>query len=264
MQTRAEALSTWWRRLAFVGHYTGLESLVTDEANRVLRYHSVGGGFYDNIPPEHFRKQMDFLTNTYDIVDLPDVLDIDDRKRVAITFDDGYRDFYDNVLPILREYEVPATVFVIANAVEDPEFAHNRAFDYEYMTEAQLHELVDEELVTVGNHTMSHPRLSELPRDRLEREIVTSKNRLEELLGTDVSRFCYPFGDFDENAVAVVRDTHDIGVVNRGRFEDITTETNPAAVPRINGADPLYEVRWNLSDAATRVGSLGHRVLRLE
>jgi peptidoglycan/xylan/chitin deacetylase (PgdA/CDA1 family) len=263
MRSREDALLSWWRRLAFVGHYTGADALVADETNRILRYHSVGGGFYDNISPEYFREQLAYLTDAYDVVDLPDVLDRSDEKRVALTFDDGYRDFYDHVLPALREYEVPATVFVIADAVENPDFTHNGRFDYEYMTGAQLRELVDEELVTVGNHTVTHPRLTELSRDRLEREIVAGKQRLEELLGTDVSRFCYPFGDFDERAATVVRETHDFGTVSRGRFEGITPGTDPATIPRINGAEPSFEFRWNLSDAATRVGRLGHRVLSL-
>jgi len=263
VQLADERLLNWWRRLAYVGTRVGIDDTGTDRTNRVIRYHSVGGGFYDNLPPAAFREQLEYLTDAYEVVDLPAVLEPGDRKRVALTFDDGYRDFYDNVLPALRKYDIPATVFVLAGATEDPEFAHNDSFDYEYMTEANLHELVDDDLVTVGNHTVSHPRLSELSGDRLEDEIVDAKERLEDLLGTDVSRFCYPYGDVDERAAAIVRRTHDLGVVNRGRFEAVTPETDPATIPRINGANPLFEVSWDLSDTATRVGRVGERVRSL-
>jgi len=263
MQPTNEALLEWWRRLAFVGHYSGAEGLVHEETNRVLRYHSVGGGFYDDISPQYFREQLDYFTDTYDVVDLPAVLERGDRKRVALTFDDGYRDFYDYVLPLLHEYDVPATVFVLVDALEDPEFAHNDRFDYEYMTEAQLRELVEDDLVTVGNHTRSHPRLPEVAADRLETEIGGAKDRLEDLLGAEVSRFCYPYGAFDVGAATVVRRTHDFAVVNRGQFEGVTPATDPATIPRVNGANPFFEVCWDLSDTATRVGSVGERVLGL-
>lgn len=263
MRPADDALLSWWRRLAFVGHYTGAEALVDDRTNRVLRYHSVGGGFYDDISPSRFRRQLEYLTDRYDVVDLPAVLERSDRKRVALTFDDGYVDFYDNVLPLLREYEVPATVFVPVEAIEDPCFSHNGRFDYEYMTEAQLHELVDDDLVTVGNHTVSHPRFSTVSSDRLETEIVGARERLEDLLGIEVSRFCYPYNDFDQRAMAVVRETHDIGVASGGRFTPVTPETDPSIVPRINGASPFYELCWDLSGTAIRVGRLGNRVLHL-
>ncbi|WP_336035219.1 polysaccharide deacetylase family protein [Halobacterium yunchengense] len=261
MWTPDELLLTGWRALAFVGDYTGVAAMAPEETNRVLRYHSVGGGFYDDISPGYFREQLDYLTDAYEVVDLPGVLERGDEKRVALTFDDGYRDFYEYVVPILREYDVPATVFVPVRAVEDREFAHNSRFDYEYVTEAQLRELADEDLVTVGNHTVTHPRLTEVSDDRVEAEIVGGKQRLEALLGTEVTRFCYPFNDYDERAVAVVRETHDLGVASQGRYRGVTPETDPATVPRINGANPAYEFRWDLSDAAVRVGRASRPVL---
>lgn len=254
-----------WRGLAFLGYHSGLDSLVDTGANKVLRYHSIGGGFYDDIGVDAFRRQVEFLTSEYEVVDLPAVLEPGDTdaERVALTFDDGYRDFREYVVPTLREYDVPATVFVIVNALEDPEFNHNDRAEYEYMDRDEVLDLVDEELVTVGNHTLSHPRLDRLPRERLETEIVEAKHRLEEMLGTDVSRFCYPYNDWDERAAEVVRETHDIGVLSRGRFEQISPETDPATVPRINGASPFYELCWDLSDTSTYVGRAGSYLLGL-
>lgn len=257
----SDALQSWWRRLAFVGHYSGIEGVVPDETNRVLRYHSVGGGWYDDIPVAAFREQLSYLTREYEVVDLPDVLARSDRKRVALTFDDGYRDFYDNVLPLLHEYDVPATVFLPVAAVECAPAASLDRFDYDPLSEAQLRELVDDPLVSIGNHTVTHPRLADLDDDRLEAEIVDAKEQLEDALSITVSRFCYPHNAFDERAVAIVRDTHEFGVANRGRFEPVTPETDRANIPRIPGSAPFYELCWNLSDAATSVGRAGRRVL---
>lgn len=248
-----------WRLVAFAGHFSRLDSLGVGRSNKVLRYHSVGGGFYDDIHPDRLGRDIEYLQSRFEIVDLPEVLAPGGTKKIALTFDDGYRDFHRNVVPILREYDVPATVFVLADALEDPSFVHNGQHDYEYMNREQLAELVDEDLVTIGNHTASHPRLGETPPDRLEPEIVGAKRRLEEALGVDVDRFCFPYGSVSDRAADLVRRTHGIGVAGRGRRDAISSDTDPALVPRINGANPFWEVQWDLSDSATRVGAAADR-----
>ena len=115
--------------------------------------------------------------------------------------------------------------------------------------------LVENPRVAVGNHTQSHPNLSECSATELEAEILGAKDRLEGVLGTDIDRFCYPFCRADDRATEYVRASHEIGVAGRGRREAITVDTDPAALPRINGANPPWEVRWDLSAAATVVGS---------
>lgn len=255
------AMLQGWRLVAFTGHLSRLDSLGVGQSNKVLRFHSVGGGFYDDISPDRFRRDVEYLQSRFDVVDLPDVLTPGREKQVALTFDDGYRDFYRNVLPVLREYDVPATVFVLADALENPSFAHNDQHDYEYMTRGQLAELVDEDLVTIGNHTASHPQLGEVSSDRLEPEIVGAKRRLEEALGVEIDRFCYPYGSVSDHAADLVRQEHSIGVAGRGRRDVITPDTDPAIVPRINGANPFWEVQWDLSDVGTRVGAVVDRVV---
>lgn len=244
-----------WRALACLGYYSRLTAISNNQSNNVLRYHSVGGEFYDDISPDRLRAEIEYFDSEYEIVDLPAVFSSGGTKRIALTFDDGYRDFYQNVVPILHEYDVPATVFVITEALDDPSFTHNDRFDYEYMEWDQLQELVDDPLVTVGNHTRTHPDLSTLSPAQLEQEVIGAKQRLEERLETTVERFCYPFCRFDNRAIDSVQKSHEIGVGGRGRRESISEATNPAATPRINGANPPWEVRWDLSEMATVIGS---------
>lgn len=99
---------------------------VTSPRFAILCYHRIGTAgvpLYSTLPPAVFEAQMRFLRKHYRIVSLaelcrelesPSSLD----PAVAITFDDGYRDLYAQAFPILRKYEIPATIFLVAGAVE--------------------------------------------------------------------------------------------------------------------------------------------------
>lgn len=238
-----------YRGMDIADRYVGYPPFTGTPTNRVLMYHSVGGGFYDDISPDHFRQQLTRLTRSFEIVDLPAVLADSSEKRIALTFDDGTRDFYEHVRPILHEFEVPATVFVIADTLEEDQFVHDDLYDYEYMTRHQLRDLVDDELVTVGNHTKSHPRLDEVTSaDALRQEIEGAKRTLERELRTSVDRFCYPYGHYSPSALEIVRETHAMATQMSGKDYRISPGTDSHLVPRINGATDLYRLGWGLSD----------------
>ncbi|WP_440771196.1 polysaccharide deacetylase family protein [Natronorubrum sp. DTA28] len=242
-------LKSTWIQLARLDYYANVSSWVPvpDSGNRILMYHSVGSGFYDDISPDRFRRQLEQLTRKYAVVDLPDVTAETDETRVALTFDDGTVDFYENVVPILREYDVPATVFIIGNSIGDGTFRQNELFDYEYMSEDQLVELADDELVTIGNHSKSHRKLDTVPDDELAEEIAGSKDELEELLGIDVTRFCYPEGEYSQTAVDLVRDTHRFAVAGLNEIR-VGPESDPHLLARINGAGEPKQLRWEFTD----------------
>ncbi|WP_440764901.1 polysaccharide deacetylase family protein [Natronorubrum sp. DTA7] len=253
-------LKSTWIRLARLDYYANVSSWVPvpDSGNRILMYHSVGGGFYDDISPNRFRRQLEQLTRKYAVVDLPDVTAEVDETRVALTFDDGTVDFFENVVPILREYDVPATVFVIAGSIGDRTFRQNELFDYEYMTEDQLVELADDELVTIGNHSKSHRKLDAVPDDELAAEIAGSKDELEELLGIEVTRFCYPEGEYSPTAVDLVRDTHRFAVAGLNEIR-VGPESDPHLLARINGAGEPKQLRWEFTDLSAFLAKTAFR-----
>ncbi|WP_254768929.1 polysaccharide deacetylase family protein [Salinilacihabitans rarus] len=212
----------------------------------------MNGTGWDDVPADWFRAHLDWLHARYDVVDLPDVISPTTGKGVALTFDDGLRSFHHTVLPILREYDAPATVYLIGEAVLDPKGEY-MPVESDYMTRDQLTEIVDDPLVTVGNHTRSHPKLSELDRDAIESEITEGKEIIEEELGVDVDRFCYPFNDYDATAVDVARRHHATAVTSGGEQRLITSETDPHRIPRTRGEKPPTEVRWLVPDLPTRL-----------
>jgi peptidoglycan/xylan/chitin deacetylase (PgdA/CDA1 family)/CelD/BcsL family acetyltransferase involved in cellulose biosynthesis len=103
----------------------------------VLCYHRVGTGgipLYTSMDPGLFEAQMRFLRGQYRVVSLDtiyrELLSGESKgPGVAVTFDDGYRDLFTNAFPMLQKYEIPATIFVIAGAVETGQVAwYDRVF----------------------------------------------------------------------------------------------------------------------------------------
>lgn len=218
--------------------------------NVILRYHSVGGGFHDDIPPVRFRQDMEYLSERYEVVDLSAaVASPKPEKKIALTFDDGYRDFYEHVRPILHEFDIPATVFVISETLSDDGFAHDDAYEYEYMSASQLRELVDDDLVTIGNHTRTHPDLTAISDpEAIESEVVGAKRDLERELSTKITRFSYPYQKFDSDALDIVSRSHEYAVAGTERSLLSLQTANPCRLPRLNGAIDRTNLEYRMTD----------------
>jgi hypothetical protein len=106
----------------------------------------------------------------------------------------------------------------------------------------QLATLAEHDLVTIGNHTKSHPRLPRIEDEAtLREEIVGAREALEAMIDAPVREFCYPYYRYDERSLAVVRESHDYAVAGPpghpvvGPEGGIDADTDPCLVPRIDG-----------------------------
>lgn len=148
------------------------------------------------VSPATFEKQMRFLRrHNYNVITLEELANLIagknkiPRKTVAITFDDGYLDNYTNAYPVLKKYNIPATIFVVINRIG------KRLGGDDYMSWQQIKDLAESGLITIGSHSISHPNLSEIEsEDKLQYEMLESKKILEEGLRKRVDFFSYPFG----------------------------------------------------------------------
>ena len=148
------------------------------------------------VSPKSFERQMRFLReHKYNIVSLEELTDLIKNKKkipsktIVITFDDGYLDNYTNAYPVLKKYNIPATIFVVINRIG------KHLGNDDYMSWQQIKELSVLGLVTIGSHSMNHPNLSEMRSEgELKEEIFESKKILEKELNKEVKFFSYPFG----------------------------------------------------------------------
>lgn len=89
----------------------------------VLMYHAVGDDCWGEeslfVKPEELEKQLQYLSeNGYETIFFEDLSHIEQyEKPVILTFDDGYDDNAEKLLPLLRKYDMKATIFLIAGDV---------------------------------------------------------------------------------------------------------------------------------------------------
>lgn len=181
---------------------------------RILMYHRVDDlPKYDQlaVSTARFREQMRILASTRRVVSLETAVEMLRRGQsepvVAITFDDGYLDNLHNALPVLREFSLPATIFVTTEFC-DQSRVHPRYAPCDgrlHLSWEEVRMLARDPLITIGSHTRTHPFLSRLDAQAVEREIRDSRQELESALGIPVKFFCYPSGDFSQREADLVR-----------------------------------------------------------
>lgn len=180
----------------------------------ILTYHSIDkSGSVISTSPEIFRRQMKFLSeNGYKVVTLNKLISSlsEDKtlplKTVVLTFDDGFQNFFSEVFPVLEEFGFKATVFLVTDfcgknndwAGNPPNLPSSKMLSWDEIKE--LHECG----IEFGGHTRTHPDLTKISDSRIESEIAESKAKIEDMLGSKVTTFAYPFGKFNSPVKQIV------------------------------------------------------------
>lgn len=154
------------------------------------------------------------------------------ERLVAISFDDGYQNFFTNALPTLIKHGFSATVYPVVDYIG--EYNH---WDVKtgisrnaLMTQTELHSCL-ESGIELGCHSATHKSLKQKNVD-LSKEITESKIRLETLLNTNITSFCYPYGHVNEKAVDTIKNSGYRSATTMIRSRANATD-DPLLLPRI-------------------------------
>jgi peptidoglycan/xylan/chitin deacetylase (PgdA/CDA1 family) len=152
--------------------------------------------------PLTFRAHMQYLKQNGYVALAPDELspflrshETARKKTVVITFDDGYRDFYTQAFPILKEFGFSATVYLPTKFVGSQPCTF---LGKECLTWREVRELKNAG-INFGSHTVSHSKLRFLSATDLDSELRDSKKTIEDELGTEVQSFAYPYAFPEED-----------------------------------------------------------------
>jgi peptidoglycan/xylan/chitin deacetylase (PgdA/CDA1 family) len=207
----------------------------------VLLYHRIGGGTRSDVDlgVSVFERQMRYLRRNCLVVSLDEVAQIATRRAarhanrdvVAITFDDGYRDTYEFAYPVLRRFELPATVYLPARYVETQcpfDFGGFRQSPVEQrpkpMTWEMAASMMHSGLITFGGHTATHADLSRVGADDAMRELEECDQLIEQRLGAAPRHFAYPWGWWSpetERLVAARYSTVTLGGPGKNAYLDL-------------------------------------------
>ena len=172
-------------------------------------------------------------------------------QTLAITFDDGFVSNLQGAVPVMREFGCRAINYLVADRI-------GKTSDWEAAEGGEARPLMDESQIRdwmaagnwIGAHTCTHPRLSRISRERAREEIVSGKKKLEDRFGVPMEHFAYPFGDYDEGVVDVVREAG---------FKTACTMDGGV---NVRDTDPLRLKRWTARYATRTLKSLIRRIFR--
>lgn len=187
--------------------------------------------------------------NNFQFLSQQDVLEIAEKKQpfpkggVVITVDDGWQSNKKNVVGVANKHEIPITIFVSTEPVENGSFwwpiienaqkeglsnysvgalkkMPNREREEivkklkkklpqkrEALTVKEIKEIASSKYVNIGGHTASHPILINCNDDEVFAELSVSREKLKKWTNSEVNSFAYPNGDYGQREIDCLKDT---------------------------------------------------------
>ncbi len=211
----------------------------------VLAYHCVNNNPFGNkelfLSSDIFSKQMKFLHDegytsiTFDQLDRITVNNI--SKPIMITFDDGYGDNYIYAYPILKKYNLRATIFVVTNLIGRKN----------YLKADELLKMVD--IIDFESHTVHHNYLTQLSDDKIDYEAKCSQVYLEKLLNKRIVALAYPYGKYNENVISIIKRYYKYGIATGGKILDMQNREYEIKRIGIDNKTDLERFKWLIKNS---------------
>jgi len=176
----------------------------------ILLYHNIDGAGPFSIDKEvlynHFQLFCDRNLRVISLGELIDRLENPrpfKKKTVVVTFDDGFYSMYDKLLPLIKEFHYPITLFVYIDFIY---IQAKKALTWDKLKEMERYG------IDIQCHTVTHPDLTELTvncsmenRAILYQEIYLSKRIIELYMEKDVEFFAFPYGRYNQTLLELCR-----------------------------------------------------------
>ena len=208
----------------------------------ILTYHSIDhSDSILSVTPEKFLSHMTVLANSgYQIVSLHEVVSylkiprFFPEKTAALTFDDGFQNFYEEAFPVLKNFGFPATVFLVAGWCGRKNSwpgQHKTIPSFDLLDWKDIKEMAGQG-IEFGSHTMNHYNLSQISSEEAEQEIAQSQKTIQEAIGQEVKFFAYPYGLHTPEVKTIVKKRF-AGACSV-KMDYVTSESDLYALPRID------------------------------
>jgi len=239
----------WWR------------PTVSYEAPRVLMYHMIRDRIPDakfnglRVSPEMFDRQLKYLSEKgwtfHTITELHELAEkgLLAEKSVAITFDDGYEDNFINAFPIIKKYNAKATIYLVVDR-HDRDWSGKRKEKNQgaglllepKLSDDQVKEMLASGVIEIGSHTLTHDNLMSLDSLNKRKEIHDSRSKIRSDFNIDCKAFCYPFGLYGAEDVALVKEAGYTTATTVSAGIDCGLTEHPYELSRItiSGKDSFY------------------------
>lgn len=180
----------WLRGLNLLSKwYNQLLCLFLGKKGQVLVFHEVSETFSNDtsckIRLSTFNRIIERIESKKRYVGIEALIDGRDNNVVVVTFDDVPHSFYTEAYPILKEKQIPFTLFVAKKYVGVEGF----------LSADEIKILDKDPLCTIGAHTCNHARLRNEKESK--QDIEESKRFLESLLGHEIKYLAFPYGRYD-------------------------------------------------------------------
>ena len=213
----------------------------------VLMFHNISEvrGEKSSVFYKDFYNQIKYLTNLgYKCINLRNIKDTEYKKKIVISFDDGYENIYKLAMPILKEFNQKATCFIVKNQIDGFNLWDSNRDDYKQyklMNLSQIQEW-DANGLEIGSHSLDHLKLTDQTSDDKNKQINGPISFFNDKLNNSVQSFSYPFGVYDNECINLLKKNYKYAVTTKHSLYNQKKFSN-YEIPRIsiNSSTSLFK-----------------------
>ena len=156
-------------------------------------------------------------------------------KAAILTFDDGWRDNYELAFPVLKKFGISATVFLITDYIGLDAMPEGMAEikGRRFLTLKMINEM-SKYGIDFGSHTSTHRVLTKCSSQEAFRELANSRDKVNNLLRTNVTTICYPKSQVNDSVISLaIKAGYEYGVVTQPFRKQSNGLNSPLALPRV-------------------------------